>query len=424
MTGVPLGACHGPGPREDRQSTGSNGRLLARLADLEWRGRVHETLTGVAASGTGAAGVTEVVHRLTGFVVTAEDCSGNLQAWSGPAGSEPPAPLPPQRRVQLLGHARRSPMPVRHGDRIVAVAQRRAEALGVLTVVDPERRAGEPELFVLEHAAAVLAIELAHGRSLVELELRLRRELIDDLLDGTDDESAVSRAQALGHDLHHPHQVLTVEWPGSTAGVRLVPALETAVRRVVDARPLLGRRSGRVVAVLPCPYERADRRPWTELYRALAERLTPPAGAIGVGGVCHVPSQLPKSYAEASRALRVRLGSTSPAGITVDHDLGIYRLLSPGEDDVELRAFVREWLGPLLDYDADSGTDLVQTVLRYLECGGNYDAAAQALCIHRSTLRYRLRRIREISGRDLGTVDTRLNMHVAARAWQVSQGVP
>lgn len=403
--------------------TGAHGHLLARVADLEWRSLVHETLCGVAASGTGAAGVTEVVHRLTGLVVTAEDCFGNLQAWSGPAGSGPPAPLPRRRRVELLGHARHSPEPVRQGHRIVAVALRRDEALGVLTLVDPERRAGEPELFVLEHAAAVLCIELAHGRSLVELELRLRRELMDDLLDGTDDESAVSRAQALGYDLHRPHQVLTVLWPGSTTEVALVHALETAVSRVVDTKALLGRRSGGVVAVLPCPDERADRHPWNELYCAVAERLKPPAGAMGVGDVCHVPSQLPKSYAEASRALRVRLGSTSPAGITVDHDLGIYRLLSPGKDDVELRAYVREWLGPLLNYDAASGADLVKTVLRYLECGGNYDAAAQALHIHRSTLRYRLRRIKEINGRDLGMVDTRLNMHVAARAWQMIQGV-
>jgi sugar diacid utilization regulator len=405
------------------QQTGATGPLLARLADLEWRSLVHESLRGVAASESGAAGVTQVVHRFTGLLVTAEDGFGNLQAWVGPPGCAPPAPQPPRRRAQLLGQASRSPKPVRQGDRIVAVAQRRDEVLGVLTVMDPEGRAGEPELFVLEHAVAVLSIELAHRRSLVEMELGLRRELLDDLLDGTDDASGASRAQALGYDLHRPSRVVAVLWPGSTSEVALVHALESAVWRVLGTKPLLGRRCGAVAAVLSGPEDRPDRHPWDELYRAVAQRLQPPSGAIGVGDVCHAPSQLPKSYAEARRALRVRLGSTSPAGITVDHDLGIYRLLSPGQDDVEVRAYVREWLGPLLDYDAASGADLVQTVLRYLECGGNYDAAAQALSIHRSTLRYRLRRIREINGRDLGTVDTRLNMHVAARAWQMSQGM-
>jgi DNA-binding PucR family transcriptional regulator len=55
-------------------------------------------------------------------------------------------------------------------------------------------------------------------------------------------------------------------------------------------------------------------------------------------------------------------------------------------------------------------------------CGGNYDAAAQALVIHRSTLRYRLQRIRGVSGLDIGEVENRLNLHLATRAWQVLEG--
>ncbi|MGY1936345.1 PucR family transcriptional regulator [Nocardia gipuzkoensis] len=61
---------------------------------------------------------------------------------------------------------------------------------------------------------------------------------------------------------------------------------------------------------------------------------------------------------------------------------------------------MREWLGTLLDYDRDHRADLVHTSSRYLECGGNYDDSAAALHIHRSTLRYRLGRIRELTGFD------------------------
>jgi len=53
-----------------------------------------------------------------------------------------------------------------------------------------------------------------------------------------------------------------------------------------------------------------------------------------------------------------------------------------------------------------------------------YTSAARALHIHRSTLRYRLRRIRELSGHNRGAVDSRLNLHVATRAWQILRGVP
>ena len=63
---------------------------------------------------------------------------------------------------------------------------------------------------------------------------------------------------------------------------------------------------------------------------------------------------------------------------------------------------MREWLGALIDYDASHGAQLVMTLSEYLDCGGNYDATARALSVHRNTLKYRLRRIREVSGHDLG----------------------
>ena len=84
---------------------------------------------------------------------------------------------------------------------------------------------------------------------------------------------------------------------------------------------------------------------------------------------------------------------------------------------------VRRWLSPLLDYDATKGSELVATVSAYLECGGNYDATAKALAVHRSTLRYRLQRIRDVSGYDLGDPDIRFNLHLATRAWRTLEAM-
>lgn len=80
-------------------------------------------------------------------------------------------------------------------------------------------------------------------------------------------------------------------------------------------------------------------------------------------------------------------------------------------------------VGPLLRYDREKKADLVMTLTQYLDCGGNYDATAQSLTIHRSTLRYRLGRIRDISGRDLQNVEDRLNLHLATRIVRVA-GAP
>jgi DNA-binding PucR family transcriptional regulator len=85
--------------------------------------------------------------------------------------------------------------------------------------------------------------------------------------------------------------------------------------------------------------------------------------------------------------------------------------------------YVRDWLGPLIDYDARKDSELVVTLSGYLECGGSYDGAAKALSVHRSTLRYRLERIREVLGHDLGDPDTRFNLQLATRAWATLQAM-
>jgi sugar diacid utilization regulator len=246
---------------------------------------------------------------------------------------------------------------------------------------------------------------------------------MDDLLTGTDDESALTRSQALGHDLRAPQQAVIVRWPGAQSDDALVRAIENAVTRILASSALLARRPGGVVLVATRE-GRDDQQRWGDVHRGLTTSLRSGSGTIGVGGVCNAPSEVPRSYAEAKRALRVRMGSSSPSGVTVYDDLGIYRLFALGEDDHDVKRFVREWLGPLLDYDATSQSDLVGTLSQYFECGGNYDSTARTLHIHRSTLRYRLRRIRELSGHDLGAVDSRLNLHVATRAWQILRGLP
>ena len=53
----------------------------------------------------------------------------------------------------------------------------------------------------------------------------------------------------------------------------------------------------------------------------------------------------------------------------------------------------------------------------YLERGGNYDATSQELVVHRSTLKYRLQRIRVLSGHDVNDPDSRFNVQLATRAW-------
>jgi DNA-binding PucR family transcriptional regulator len=94
------------------------------------------------------------------------------------------------------------------------------------------------------------------------------------------------------------------------------------------------------------------------------------------------------------------------------------------EDRPEIEKFVQQWLGRLTDYDAGRGTALVWTLSVYLDHDGSYDETAAALSVHRNTLRYRLRRIREVSGHDLSAPDTWFHLQLATRAWRTLQALP
>lgn len=397
-----------------------NERLAHSVADLERRSRVHESLTTICASGGGAPEIVTALHELTGLAVVVEDRFGNTLASAGDNWPATETPTPRERTALLDRIRRTGGRPVRDRSRILALAQPRDEVLGVLTLVDPERRAGQFELFALEDAAVVLALELAHQRSLAEMELRLRGDFVDDLLTGTDDHSARTRSAALGHDLHPPHQVLVVSWPGSDVE-KLALAVDRAITRITQTRPLLTGREGTVVVA---PAQNGELpHGWPQLYELLTAMLPTFAGTIGVGCPYARPSELPRSYIEALRALGVRQASARPSGLIAFDDLGFYRMLGTEQSNPEVNEFIREWLGPLLDYDDTHHYDLVHTLWQYYECGGNYDDTARKLMIHRSTLRYRLRRIRELSGHDLNAVDARLNLHIATRTWRLLHGL-
>jgi sugar diacid utilization regulator len=405
-----------------RELAAVNDRLRGAVADLEQARDMLVALTGVAAAGGGGHAIAGTLHTMTGYPVAVEDQFGNPLAWAGPEEPQPYPRTSPRRRGELLAEAARGSGPLRDHDRLIALVRSCDGVLGLVALIDPERRAGPHEVLALEDAAVVLAIDLAHRRDLAKAELRLGGDLVGDLLTGTHTESALARAAALGHDLRGPHQVLVVRWPAGRDEQGVVHALERAARLCqVDA--LVAPRSGAVVLVAAAPESWGARPQWAELHHALSDILPSAHGCIGVGSVRLSPSQLPDSYSEALHALAIRQRSEG-GGLTCFEELGVVRLLFTGDDDSEVDRFVRDWLGVLIDYDGAKGTDLVTTLSQYYDSGGNYDATAAALQIHRSTLRYRLKRIRELTGRDLSAVDCRLNLQVATRAWQILNGLP
>jgi sugar diacid utilization regulator len=368
-------------------------------------------------AGEGQDGIANAVHELTGLPVAVEDRHGNLGAWAGPDCPDPYPKDTPRRREEMLRRALREEKPIREGDRLIAIASPRADVVGVLALIDPAGTAGDEAHVALEHGATVLAMELARLRSLAETELRVRRDLVEELLSGTDEDSAFARAHALGYDLARPHRVLVVEGGRRNRDEEAFFHTVRRAARDTGVGSLLVARHGAVVVL-------ADGdQPWDTFRAAVLAELGGGRCRVGVGDVCERPRDFPRSYRQAQLALKIQGAARSEDRATTFEELGVYRMLCEVEDASTVEHFVHRWLGPLLDYDARKHAELVGTLSQYLECGGSYEATAAALSVHRSTLKYRLQRIREISGHDLGDPDTHFNLHLATRAWQTLQAL-
>ncbi|MFD6467748.1 PucR family transcriptional regulator [Streptomyces goshikiensis] len=400
--------------REER--TALQGRLISVVAELGYQRAVHALMADVAASGGAEEALTRALHGLTGLPALVEDRFGRLRSWSGPDRPDPYPEPDPVRQDEMLYAVGRQAGPVRVNDRLVNLVRPHGEILGVLALVDVRGEADEHTMRALEDGAASLAPELAHLRNLAEVESRLHRELADDLLAGTDEASAYARSEAVGHDLHRRHYVVVVQWSNRTADGSFAQTVGRAAS-AVGMHSLLTRRADHVVLV-------ADDRPHARaLYEALVRETGTRSGTIGVSAPCDSLADIPHRYQEAQRALEVRRHSRGEHyGTTFFDELGLYRILGPGNDYRELETFVHEWLGQLIDYDSRHHTAMVETLSQYFDCGGNYDETAESLAIHRSTLRYRLQRIRDISGNDLADVEDRLNLQVATRVWKIVLG--
>ena len=134
---------------------------------------------------------------------------------------------------------------------------------------------------------------------------------------------------------------------------------------------------------------------------------------IGVGNSRAYLDEVKNSRNEASAALRAAEVSGLKGQIFFYRDQGIYTLISHVDDSRILDAYVNEKIGKLLQVDELNDGNLHETLENYLKCSCNAKKTAEAMFLHRNTLNYRLKKIREILSCDLENLDTCLEMKMA-----------
>jgi DNA-binding PucR family transcriptional regulator len=180
-------------------------------------------------------------------------------------------------------------------------------------------------------------------------------------------------------------------------------------------------RAGEVVIVVPGADAGVARRVAESVLRELEATLPGFAFALGRSRVAGDAGELRRAGAEALLAANVVEADAGDERLLAFEDTGAYRLLLPYMTDRpdELQRFYSETLEPLVAYDEQYETELVQTLETFLDRDGNVAQTAQRLYTHRHTVRYRLERVRELSGLDVGSSDGRERLSLGLKAMRV-----
>ena len=280
---------------------------------------------------------------------------------------------------------------------------------------------------VLRHmdsmSVAVAAGYLAEAEGVSSDREVVRRDLLDVLISGQGDTERIRRlARSLRLRLSDSYVVVVVrgEEPAGDDAARF------ALRRIVEAarvqlRPtdgslLVGMRQGEVVALYPAASP-ADAEAVKAQCAALAEALAGERASVGLGGWHPGLAEIAVGYAEADEAVQIAVGSgIRGRAVAFDEVLIDHMVRSSPHGDRILDGTLR----PLLDYDAERQSELVPTLRAYVNAGFNLTKSAETLCVHPNTVVYRLRRIKELSGRDPHDPDDLLLLFLGLKLTELS----
>ncbi|MFJ7777058.1 helix-turn-helix domain-containing protein [Streptomyces yangpuensis] len=363
----------------------------------------HDRLTDLVLRGAGIGDVATAIGTVLQGGTLIHDADGTELARSGTDSGQPPARAVTASRVG--GRA----VPA-DGTWVCAVLAG-PELLGSIALTG-RADLGDADRRLFERAAVVTALLLLQSRSVAETEDRVRGELLGDLLTGAADPASLpARARRVGVNPDRPHGVFVLHC-ATAPRQRLL----SAAARIAHARTgLAGLHHDDVVLVLPTEHPGPAAAGLAgELGQALARPVT-----VGAAGPVTAPGRFPGAHAEALRcrtALRAlgREGSGAALG-----DLGFLGVLLG--DRTDLGGYVRGTLGPVLDYDAKRGTELLHTLRTYFDEGASQARAAEALHVHVNTVVQRLDRIGRLLGGDWQRPERALELQLALRVDRVQR---
>jgi sugar diacid utilization regulator len=370
-----------------------------------------DAVTEAVESGAGLPEVVRAASRALDASLAVTDASGATIAVAARSSAD--------ERSLLSGADGVTSLPLRLADAIVGSLHMRARAepspvvqrLLVTMIASEVQRVRAPD--VASESAAADFLSVALGREPLPREelLARARELSVDLQDG----ASVIVARA------HPQAPTEEGWRARARSVAERGARAVIGKSIAALSERDGAAGVEIQLLLPGGDEPAAARAAEAVLREMDSALSGYTFALGRSRIAEDPAELPRAAGEALLAANVAEGGSPEGALLAFEQTGAYRLLlsTMTENPGELQRFYAETVEPLVAYDEQYETELLQTLETFLEADGNVAGTAQRLFTHRHTVYYRLERVRELTGLDVSSSDGREKLSLGLKAMRV-----
>jgi PucR family transcriptional regulator, purine catabolism regulatory protein len=374
---------------------------------LARRQQIHDAFLRVALTGGGLARLAdELAAVLPGADVVICDPAGCPLATTERPGSTAAGIRLADGRVdagRLTAGVHEDPRAGLHW----AAAVIRAGDMQYGYVLAAGRAAGLPAVagLAVEQAALVAALEVTRDLAVLAVEQQFASNTLHDLVTGTaaDSGHALVRAARFGWDLQRPLAVLVARHCGADGSDESARQQEAAALRAAEtwASAIRDRDPDAAAAgfatELVAIVSAADAAATARKVHAELNAATGHSYCVGVSRAASAPQDIPRLYEEARVALNVGLRLSGAGHVTIFSELGLYRLIS-NVSQGELRAFVTDTLGPLLDLPEPSRSDLLKSLSVLSGTRFNVAESARTLHYHYNTMRYRVTKLERMLG--------------------------
>jgi purine catabolism regulator len=276
-----------------------------------------------------------------------------------------------------------------------------------LVAVCDERGPAEFERLILQQAVTVVALELMRRRVVRDTERRLAGSVLAEALTGAlANEELALRLRPFG--IHERLAVLVFDLDDPA------PA-ESVVDRMMSSQGV-----GALVATrdrLLCALVDTREVEPLSLAATMRDRLADRFGDVrAAASRVSTVANLRRSFHEARWALEATaLGNGAVPPVASYRDLGAFQLLLSLQDDEALRLYCDSVLDPIEQEEGEYSDELLRSLEAFIEENGQWERASRRLYCHRHTLRYRIRRIEQLTGRDLRRAKDRIEFWLAMR---------